>query len=124
MQPLSVIEPESRILPSSGTVDIDSLRAHFEKNYSLPKDKVDHLITSFVESVNSYLIKLKQTDSVDNIEEYTRSLHSLKGVLLTMGLDELADAVKKTEDAVKDNGHAVVAKPLVAELQNSLSALL
>ncbi|MDH4320208.1 MAG: response regulator [Desulfobulbaceae bacterium] len=119
-------EAYPEIFPADGpaVIDLDILRAHFEKNYSLPKDKVDQLVTSFSQSIGSYLNNIKQTDMAGDIEGYRRTLHSLKGVLLTMGLNELAGVVKKTEDTVRDDRQLVAAKELVVKLQTSLAPLL
>jgi len=105
-------------------VDIDFVRAHFEKNYSLPSEKVESLLTSFAQSIGSYLTNISQADKTGDKDAYSRALHSLKGVLLTMGLNELAGVVKKTEEAVKEENQQFTAKRLVVELQNSLAPLL
>ena len=109
---------------SSPVVDIQTVRAHFEKNYSLPKEKVDYLLGSFAQSVSSYISIISEANGSGQIEDYARTLHSLKGVLLTMGLNGLADSVHKAEIEIKDSQNPLLLAPLVDELQNSLSGLL
>ena len=124
IEPVSQAKPESHDHDCSTVVDVDSVRAHFEKNYSLPKEKIDYLLGSFSQSLTSYLAIISKADQIDDMEEYARTLHSLKGVLLTMGLNTLADVVHQTEVEVKGTSNPLVVAPLVAELQDSLQSFL
>ncbi len=119
-------ETKPEVIPPGGfeVIDLDILRAHFEKNYSLPGDKVEQLVISFSQSIGTYLANISQADMAGDMEAYRRTLHSLKGVLLTMGLDELAGVVKKIEEAAKGDRQLVAAKELVVHLQTSLAPLL
>lgn len=53
-----------------------------------------------IQSVNTQLLKLEQSGSMDAVQEIFRSAHTLKGMAATMGYESVANLTHEMESAL------------------------
>jgi len=109
--------------PAVGPARLDLVRDHFRKNYSLAPEKVDQVLDTFSHSISGYLETIQHITEEGRSEELRRTLHSMKGMLLTMGLEDLADLARQAEDGLRSREQGAEVRGLVDELCDCLMPL-
>lgn len=88
-------------LPEKATRDV--LRSHFRDVYKLDDDQIEIMLKSSAQSLNGSLESLFSVlDSSENPVETAKLAHSIKGLLLNMGLSGWADIARNLEINAND----------------------
>ncbi len=122
--PVAKEVPAARPLPViPQPVLLENVRAHFQRQYALSPEKISLLLDSLAGSVSTFLNNVDRARANDDWEDLPRCLHSMKGILLTMGLEDLADLARRAERGAWEGEMETVVAPLLVELCGCLSPL-
>jgi len=78
-------------------VSINSLRNHFRSTYKLAEDQIDMMLVASAKSLTANFAALHTALESGDIEQLTRTAHSLKGLLLNMGENQWAELARELE---------------------------
>lgn len=102
----------------------ETIISELERRYGLNVEQTLPLIENLVETLDAHLPDLTLCQSVDNNNDLTHHAHSIKGVLLNMGLTSDAQAAKNLEDLCKTGSEPEALREAVTTLQAMTEAIL
>ncbi|MDH3349617.1 MAG: Hpt domain-containing protein [Desulfobulbaceae bacterium] len=102
----------------------EKIRAHFKKAYNLPDKKMDEVLPRFLKLLADHLEKFEQISTKQDLLALCRAGHSLKGALLNMGLEELAEETYQLEKLCKSNNKSPDIVRLSKELMEKIKVIL
>ena len=102
----------------------EKIRTHFKKAYNLPDEKVDEVLPRFFKMLADQLEKLEQISHKQDLLALCRAGHSLKGALLNLGLEELAEEAYQLEKLCKSNSESSDIIRLIQDLMKKVKAIL
>ena len=112
--------PEDKSLPP---VSAKQVSQHLAEVYQLPLQKIDTLLQSSIISIFTCLDDLGRAVQNKKFSEMSLAAHSLKGVLLNMGLESHAAEAQAIEQSAKDQDNVKDYKAAVALLHETLQSL-
>lgn len=86
--PTDRTEPPSPAGPTTTVVSRAAVEEHITRSYTLKPEKVAHILRSLETSLGKYLSQAEEAVDQGNTVELHRAAHSIKGILLNLGLDD------------------------------------
>lgn len=80
---------------------IDQIRAHLATAYNLPAAKIDHLLAACSDSLHDHLREAEAALERGDIDTVAASAHTIKGMLLNLRINELAELAHRIESDKK-----------------------
>ncbi len=114
---------ESELNNSSGLPQVQQVREHLQKKYSLTEEQIGKLLQVSVSELKENIDKFKKALADSDTPEMKILSHSMKGSLLNLGLDESSEIAKVIEFHAAANDD-VVYDGLIQELCSSIDGLL
>ncbi len=112
---------EGELQPS---VSVAQIKNHLVETYQLPLTDMDKFLRSCKVSLSADLVKITKAIENDNFSELSLASHSLKGLLLNLGLRGLAAEAHAIEQAAKSKDQTKDYKAALALLNGTLESLL
>ncbi len=84
--------------PPTTPTDPADLRRHLAQAYHLPDDKIDKLLATATHSLSKHLNEMEQALQGGDIATLSLAAHALKGLLMTMGQNELGEQARQLEE--------------------------
>ena len=109
---------------SLGPVSLKQVKLHLAGVYRLSAEKVDALLRSCTITISDHLDDVRNAIDENNFTELSAAAHSLKGVLLNLGLNGHAAELAAIEQSAKDKDQAKDYKEAVVFLNDALGPLI
>ncbi len=103
---------------------LKKVKAYLIKEVGLGEDEVDALLQMARESLIENLEKLEQYLKEENFEEFAKVAHTIKGVLLNLGLEKEAAISKKLELKAREERNKEELVNMLSTFKQNLSDLL
>ena len=97
---------------------------HLAQAYGLYPDQINHMLVKLRQSFAKQLEEAEQGLSGGDMERVSAAAHTLKGILLNFGLDDLVNIVSELEIQAKSGKPNVDMNEMVKVLRNALQPLL
>jgi len=97
---------------------------HLQRFYGLTEDKAEVLLATTRKTISGDMAKLARALAETNLQAGGDAAHSLKGLLLNLGLQNQADLAEKIERACRRGPASRFEEQWLADLQRDLSDLL
>lgn len=102
---------------------IEAIRNHLRTAYLMSEEKIDAMLPRYLASLQEMMGKLERAVRSGSLAETGRAGHALKGALLNLGLQDLAQKAYAIELAGKAGGNESECSRLVFELKEELTGL-
>ncbi len=89
------LDQEESVFP--GNINLSEIKTHLKDMYAFNSSQINTLIATSATSVKEGLERLDQACIDGNKGEIAQAAHKLKGTILNLGLDQLAESAKKIE---------------------------
>jgi PAS domain S-box-containing protein len=97
--------------------------AWLKESYSVSDEQAEMLVGAFRESATESLVVMKRTLVDNDLVALARAAHKIKGGLMQMGLDDIAEIARTIEESAKD-GREMDYQAAVDELDAKIAPLL
>ena len=121
--PVDTARDRSGATPSWEPIGIDQARAHLVRVYGLSEAQLDAMLDAASRSVEAGLAKGMDAASREDHQEVWKAAHALKGTLLNLGADRLAEFARDLEVRAR-RGEGFGYKEAFERLEAALSPLL
>ena len=101
-----------------------TIREHLRSSYLLTEEKIEAVLPRFLDTVNKLLSELEQVSTTDDPTAISRTGHAMKGVLLNLGLHDLAQKAFSIEKHQENNWTCQDCVQLVGELKQEVIKIL
>ena len=101
-----------------------TIKDHLRSSYLLSDDKIEAVLPRFLETVSTLMNELEQLVDADQKEILSRKGHAMKGALLNLGLQELADKAFRIEKHQENEQPGVDCRQLIKELKQEVIKIL
>ena len=78
---------------------VDQVLFHLQNNFSVSADESKNILKTITLTLRKNIFNLRRACDRDDLPEMARHLHSIKGALLNLGQNELAEATELLEIA-------------------------
>lgn len=86
---------------------LEQVKCHIREHFQLEEDKVDAMMPAFLTTLQNHMQNLENALEVNDPVTLGRLGHAMKGALLNLGLDDMADIAHAIENEGKsENGDA------------------
>jgi HPt (histidine-containing phosphotransfer) domain-containing protein len=96
------------------------IRSHLVKAYNLPDHKIDFFLPKFLEMLNTHLANLEELLPGDNLEKLGKAGHTLKGALLNLGLQDIAQQAAIIEQNCRAGNTLIDYAGLITKIKNEI----
>ncbi|MDH4321118.1 MAG: response regulator [Desulfobulbaceae bacterium] len=119
-------KPAGRQLPPGMpiAISLDKVREHIGAAYNLEPKKIRNLLDTLKGNLENHLATAERAAADNNLETLCLSVHSIKGVLLNLGLTDCADYVLTIEKDAKGENTSTDYAKMLAVLRTILRPLL
>lgn len=100
------------------------IRTHLSSSYLLTEEKIESVLPRFLESLQGLIHNLDNIARTETDEAVSRAGHAVKGALLNLGLNDLAEkalAIEKNSLTDGANGNRM---QCIAELKNEIAKII
>lgn len=104
-------------------VDIEAAKAHMADVYKLSDEKIDFMLQGLKKSMTQEFERAENALDDNNLEQFSRASHTIKGALLNIGSKEWADYARMLELSAKAEAHKDY-EALLSTFKNGLKVLL
>ncbi|MDH5297423.1 MAG: ATP-binding protein, partial [Desulfobulbaceae bacterium] len=106
------------------TLSVTRVREHMVATYGLEEEKIDQLLHALKANLAGYLAAAATAADAENLPALRLAAHSIKGLLLNLGIQEGADLAKTLEQWAKEDDPTADYPTWLARLRDLLSPLL
>jgi len=99
------------------------IRNHLCSAYLLSDEKIDAVLPRFIETLQSLMDNLERVLETDKGDSLSKAGHALKGALLNLGLEELADKAFIIEKHDHPQNKGIDIDTLVTELTKEVGRI-
>lgn len=97
---------------------------HLQNAYLLNEEKTAEMIPVFIATLRGQVERLEHLAATADRKELGRAGHGIKGALLNMGLDDLAELAHRLEQQCgAPEHHGPIDRTLIADLERAISLL-
>ncbi len=100
------------------------IATHLEKSYNLSQDKIDELLPRFTSKLNDHFQNLENEINLNNPTAIVVASHTLKGALLNLGLNDLAQYAWILEKGYSTNDDSINYGEVFISLKNKIESFL
>jgi len=100
------------------------IRNHLSTSYLLSEEKIDSVLPGFLATLQQYMSNLEETAARETDEAVSRAGHAVKGALLNLGLNDLADKAFTIEKNCKAGTADWNSSPFIAELKQEIAKII
>ncbi|MFC1513347.1 response regulator [Thermodesulfobacteriota bacterium] len=103
---------------------IRKIKIHLASAYHLSPAKINHLLAASSQALTTHLQEAENAITNDDADAVSHTAHTLKGMLLNLGLNNLAELAARIETNQKRQGEVTACTAQFAAIRRELSPLL
>ncbi len=101
----------------------ERIREHLRSSYLLSDDKIENVLPRFIASLQTLMDNLERVFQSEESDSLSRAGHALKGALLNLGLNELAEKAFTIEIQDHNQGEKTEIAVLISELRKEVNSI-
>lgn len=95
---------------------LETIKHHLKTAYLLSEEKTETMIPVFVATLRAHMNRLAELADAGDLEQLARTSHAVKGALLNMGLNDLAQTAFAIEQHCKNGDRTSDHRALITDL--------
>ena len=123
-QPASARNADATDDGKEQNVTIQQIKTHLATAYRLPPTKINQLLVASSQVLETHLQETERALGKEDANAVTHSAHTLKGILLNLGIKNLAELAARIETNQKRKGEVTACIDQFSALQRELKPLL
>ena len=101
----------------------EKIKKHLHSAYLLSDDKIENVLPRFIASLQTLMDNLERVFQTEEGDSLSKAGHALKGALLNLGLNELAEKAFTIEKQGHDLGEKTEIAALISELRKEVNSI-
>lgn len=103
---------------------LEQVKSHIREHFQLGEDKVDAMMPAFLTTLQNHMQNLEDALGLNDPETLGRLGHAMKGALLNLGLDDIAEIAYAIENEGKSGNRDADFAGMVALLKEKMREIL